>query len=88
MKINGEFLLKEISGQWILMPINTEDQSTVKIMTLTASAALLWTELEKGTDNIEDLAKALLKEYDIEYRMAVKDSSEFIIQLKEHDIIE
>ena len=88
MKVKKGFLLKEISEQWILVPTDEFDPDTVKIITLSSTAALLWRELEKGVSDIEDLAKALLSEYDIDYRMAYKDSKEFIEELKALDMLE
>ena len=88
LKAKDEFLLKEIAGQWILMPTTDTNQGSVKIMTLTSSAALLWSELAKGVDSIDELANALLREYDIEYKMAVKDSMSFVAQLREYGMLD
>ena len=88
MKVKAGFTLNEIEGQWVLIPNEDTDEERNCVVTLSASAALLWTALEKGVDTLDHLANALLNEYEIEYNVAFRDAEEFIDQLKVNDMLE
>jgi len=88
MKVKDGFMLREVAGQWIVVPLGDNVVDINGIITLSASAALLWKELENGVENPDALADALLKEYDIDRETALADSKEFIGKLKDKDMIE
>ena len=88
MKVKEGFILREIGGQWVLVPDTDADEDKNCIITLTSSAALLWSELEKGVESIDHLANALLGEYDIDYKTALRDARDFVTQLEENDMLE
>jgi len=88
MKVKDLYLLKEVAEQWVLMPSESSAQNNDRMITLSSSAAMLWKELEKGVDSIEDLANALLSEYEIDYKTALKDASDFVDQLRINDMID
>ena len=88
MKVKEGFSLKEIADQWVLVPTSDTDPETMKIITLSSSAALLWKELEKGVDSYDDLANVILNEYEIDYKTALRDSEDFIAQLRDQNMME
>ena len=88
MKIKEGLLLKEIAGKWVLVPTDDAAPDMDSIITLSSSAAMLWRELEKGVDSLEHLANALLREYEIDYRTALRDSEDFTTQLKNNGMLE
>jgi hypothetical protein len=77
MKIKNGFMLREIAGQWVIVPLGTRVVEFNSIMTLTESGAILWRLLEKGTEE-EEMVKALLQEYDIDEATARKDIKLFV----------
>ena len=88
VKVKEGLLLKEIAGQWVLVPSGDAVQEMDSIITLSSSAAMLWKELEKGVDSLEHLANTLLDEYEIDYRTALRDCEEFATQLKDNGMLE
>ena len=88
MKVKKGFLLKEMAGQWVLVQSEDATPDMNSIITLSASAAMLWRELEKGVDGLEHLANVLLSEYEIDYRTALRDSEDFTTQLKNNGMLE
>lgn len=86
MKIKDGFMLREITGQWVVVPLGERVVEFNGIMTLSESGALLWRALEK--DIVEkDLVEALLKGYIIDKETAQTDVREFISTLKEKSLI-
>jgi len=88
MKIKGDFLLREIVGESIVVPLGNNVVSVNGIITLTESAVILWRKLENGVDGIDELVDALLDEYDVDRETALSSVVEFIDQLREKDMID
>jgi len=88
MKIKGDFMLREIAGQSIVVPLGNNVVSVNGIITLTESAVILWKKLENGVGGIDELTDALLNEYDVDRETAFSSVVEFIGQLKEKGMID
>lgn len=87
MKIKKGFMLREIVGQWVVVPLGDRVVEFNGIMTLSESGALLWRILENDVME-EVILQAVLKEYDIDEETARIDIQEFIMTLKEKDLLE
>lgn len=87
MKIKNGFMLREIAGQWVVVPIGTRVVEFNGIMTLSESGALLWKMLQKNTTE-EEMANAILSEYDISKEIASADIKEFIQMVTEKNLLE
>ena len=88
VRIKEGFILREIAGHWVLVPTGDSAEYENRIITLTSSAALLWKALDKGVETIAQLADALLNEYEIDHRTALRDAEEFVAQLVEEGMLE
>ena len=88
MKIKGDFMLREIAGQSIVVPLGNNVVSVNGIITLTESAVILWKKLENGVGGIDELTDALLNEYDVDRETALNSVEEFIGQLREKGMID
>jgi len=88
MKIKGDFMLREIAGQSIVVPLGNNVVSVNGIITLTESAVILWKKLENGVSGIDELVDALLNEYDVDRETALNSVEEFIGQLREKGMID
>jgi hypothetical protein len=82
MKLKDGFMLREIAGTWIVVPIGQRVVEFNGLMTLSESGALLWKKLESGADK-EELVEAVLAEYDIDRDTAEGDVVEFITEISE-----
>lgn len=86
MRIKEGFVLKEIAGVNVVVPIASKMISFKAIVSLNESGAFLWKLLE--TDKTEqDLLTAFLGEYDIDEQTAKTDISQFIENMKKADLL-
>ncbi len=85
MKIKNGFMLREIAGQWVVVPIGTRVVEFNGIMTLTESGAILWKKLEGGAET-EELVSAILAEYDIDDKTARNDIEIFLDSLNQKNL--
>ncbi len=76
MKIKSGFMLREIAGQWVVVPLGPRVVEFKSIIELSESAAFLWRMLEQGT-NEDEMVNALLKEYDVDEALARNDVKAF-----------
>jgi hypothetical protein len=87
MKLKEDFMLREVAGQWLLVPIGESVVNVNGIITLSESGVILWKELENGIPGEAGLADALMKEYEIDHETALESVREFLSDLKEKGII-
>ncbi|MCX8128931.1 MAG: PqqD family protein [Clostridia bacterium] len=87
MKIKEGFLLREIAGSWVVVPVGNRVVEFNGLLTLSESGALLWRLMEKGTEK-DALVGLLLKEYDIDSTTAEADVEEFISLVSEKGLFE
>ena len=87
MKIKENYTLKKIADVWSVIPLGDAASDFSGILTLNESGHLLWERLESGATR-EELANALLDEYDVTYEEAFADVSEFVALLEKIGCIE
>ncbi|MBR6458448.1 MAG: PqqD family protein [Bacteroidales bacterium] len=84
MKTVEGFRLREICGEFIIVPESTKLVNFNKMIHLNATAAYLWEEvngLEEFT--VEGLAKLLTDKYDVSDEVALKDAEAIAEKWKE-----
>lgn len=81
MKINNNFILKEIAGSFMVVPVGNELIDLNAMITLNESGAFLWNLLLCDSTEYE-LVTAMLKEYDIDINTATEDIREFVDNLR------
>lgn len=87
MKIKDGYMLHEVAGTKVVVPVGARTVDFNGIITLNETACFLWNLLADGADE-NSLLEALLKEYDVPKDVAAKDIAAFINKLKEADILE
>ncbi len=80
MKINENFVLREVAGSWVVIPIGEKSVDFNGMMNLNETGVLLWRELEKGATK-EELVAAITAEYEVSAEEAAKDIDEFLFTL-------
>lgn len=88
MKIKEGFMLRQVAGQHIVMPLGQKALDFNCAITLNESGAFLWSVLEKGVADKEELLSKLLEEYDVEESLAQQDIDAFLQKLIENDLID
>lgn len=87
MKISKEFILREIAGEYILVPVGKTALTFNGLVTVNEVGALIWDMLEKGSD-VSTIVNGILDEYDVDEQTATADVLEFISYLKSNNIID
>jgi hypothetical protein len=77
MKIKEGFMIKEIAGVWVVVPIGAKATEFMSIASLTETGALIWNMIEKGATK-DQIVQAILSEYNVDEETAGKDFDAFI----------
>ena len=80
MKLNREFVLRQVADMWVVLPIGSASVNFNSMLTLNESGVVLWHSLEQGGSR-QDLADALLREYEVDTDTALADVDEFLDRL-------
>lgn len=86
MKIKSDYLIRNVAGSYIVVPVGEESLDFSGVITLNEVGAFLWEQLKENNDKA-GLLKALLAEYDVDENTASADIDEFIAKLKGADLI-
>ena len=86
MKLKKDFILREIMGDVVLVPINQSTSQVNGLITVNELGKFIWENLEKVQDE-NDLLQLILDEYEVDRDVAKKDLDEFLQVLKDMDII-
>lgn len=86
MKIKEDYLLRNVAGSHIVVPVGEGNLDFSGVITLNDVGAFLWERLQSDTTP-EELLSALLAEYDVKSDVAKKDIDEFIVKLKGADLL-
>ena len=80
MKINGEYILREVAGDTILVPVGNTALRFNGIIALEPVGALIWKGLEAGKDR-DCILTEILEKFDVDEKTASNDLDEFLDQL-------
>lgn len=83
MKLNDNYILREIAGEKIVVKQGTHGVDMTKIISFNESAAALWEEFSGKEFTSEDAAVFLQNRYGIETALANKDAEVWISKLVE-----
>ena len=86
MKFKKEFMLREIVGETILIPMGDSNNHFNGIITINELGKFIWENHESSKDE-EDLLHKILEEYEVEEKEAKEDLDEFLDKLRQVDII-
>ena len=86
MKVKDGFILKEVAGSYVIVPIGDNLVDFSAMITTNETGAFLW-ELLKTDKTVEELLKEMLKEYDVDEETARVDVLEFTKILNENKVL-
>lgn len=88
MKISKNFILREIAGSNVVVPVGQDLVDFSSMITLNETGAFLWNALLEDC-TYEELCDKLLSEYEgISREEALSDITTFVDALKEKNILE
>lgn len=87
MKLNNQFVLREVAGTWVVLPVGQACVDFNGMISLNETGALLWQTLEQGGDR-QSLAAALTAEYEVTTEQALEDVDRFLSMLEKAGCLE
>ena len=81
MKLKKNFVLREVAGSWVVLPVGQASVDFNGMISLNDPGAFLWKTLEQGADS-KKLAAALTEEYDVSMEQAQADAEAFLASLE------
>lgn len=87
MKIREGFILREIAGTHVVVPLGQNVVELSIMMTLNDSGAFLWRQLAEGKDKTA-VIESLVNEYGISYDLALTDVEDFLRELADRKLLE
>ena len=87
MKIKGEYVLREIAGEYILVPIGNTAMEMNGMITLNEVGVFIWNKLKEACTR-EELLIEILNSFEIDEESAKSDLDEFLQQLEEANLIQ
>ena len=88
MKIKPNYKIRKIAGETIIVNQGTPNVEMTRIISLNASACMLYEALLGREFTTEDAAKVLVDTYGINSKQALNDAEKWISALKACGIIE
>lgn len=86
MKIKDGFMLREIAGSWIVVPIGQRVVEFNGLISLNESGAMLWRAMEQGQE-LDGLVASIRSEYEVDEATAKADVQEFISKMNEKGLL-
>ena len=87
MKRNENYVVKELMGEFVLVPLGQAAIDFNGVITLNETAKFMW-EAAEWDFTSADLEEALIKKYEIDSQTAKMATERFINTLKEEGCIE
>ena len=86
MKLKQEFVLRDIAGEYVLIPIVSADDKFNGIISVNETGAFIWKQLEKAMSR-DEIIQEVLNEYEVSLEHATADVDKFCGNLKELEIL-
>lgn len=87
MKIKDGFLLRQVGGNNVVVPVGAQAVDFRCLITLNEVGAFLWQKLAVDC-SVADLVEALLAEYDVTADIATADVERFVASLREKNLLD
>lgn len=86
MEVKKQLVLREIAGDYALIPVGDTVIKNNGLFSLSETGARIW-DLLPQADGAEQLVDALLEEYDVDRETLSRDVDEFLEQLRQMEIL-
>lgn len=87
MKIKSGYIMREVAGNYVVVPTGVATLDFNGMITLNGTGAFLWEQISCDK-NEQELLYGLLDEYDIDESIAKADIDKFLTKLREADLFE
>lgn len=86
MKIKKDFIMREIDGEYLLIPANATALEFNGIITVNEVGAFIWSQLPV-CETEDQLVEALLQEYEVDEQTARTDLTEFLAVFRQANLL-
>ena len=86
MRVEKEFVLREIAGDYIIIPTGSTVLEFNGLITVNEVGVTLWKMLQEEV-TMEQMVSGILEEYDVEEAVAREDIQEFLNTLEKGGIL-
>lgn len=87
MKIKDGFVLRKISGSYVVVAVGLQTLDFKGIIRLNETGAFLWNLLSSAEQSVDNLVAQMLSEYDVDEATAAQDVNAFVQSLQEADLL-
>ena len=87
MKINGRFVVRDIAGDTVIVPVGETALKYNGMITTNKTGAALWSALENETD-FDSLIRLLVEKYEVDQDTAASDVKAFLEQMRKAGLLE
>ena len=87
MKVNSDFVMRNIAGENILVPTGEAAEKFNGMITMNEVSAFMWQNIDE-VESKEDLVKMVLNEFEVDEETATRDVENFINELSSINMIE
>ncbi len=87
MKIREEYKVREMAGEHVVIMQGRQGVDMTKIISLNESALYLWNALAGKEFSVEDVARLLTGQYEIDEATAAHDAAVWVEKLRECNLI-
>lgn len=87
MKIKEGYLLREVAGQFLVVPVGSQAISFNGIITLNKTGKVIWEVLQSQTSK-QAIIEALTHRFEVSIEQASQDVDAFLAVLQKHQLLE
>ena len=82
MRVSNDFILREIAGEHILIPVGAAAEKFNGMIAMNEVGRYLF-DLLSEERTVEELAAMLTEKYDVSFQTALTDAAEYLQQLRD-----
>jgi hypothetical protein len=86
MKLKGEFLVRDVAGELLAIPVGQTALNFNGMICLNDVSALIWKGLQEGKTK-DAILETILNEFDVSHEEAAEDLEQFLQELRSNDLL-
>lgn len=86
MKLNGSFVLREVAGEWLAIPVGESALRFGGMIVLNPTSRVVWEKLQQDVTE-KDIVDAIMQRFDTTAEEAQADVRAFLEQMKAESLI-
>lgn len=87
MKINENFVIRQIADEYIIVPIGENVLNFNGMITVNEIGRFIWEQLQEDLTK-EEVLKRIIGEYEVDEQTASTDLDEFLVRLQEGGLLQ